>query len=153
VNRKSTELSVPQAETSLALVEEVLESVPGADEDPTPRMMAEIIAAESAADWEQLFKSQNLRDNHGRQVRVHAIRKAQSRFESALGVFLIADVTWLDSGEEGVLATSSAIAMAQLLNCWKRGDFPHDFEIVEKPTETAAGFKPLRLRSLGKVVG
>jgi hypothetical protein len=131
---------------------EVLASVPAVDEDPTPRMMAFILASDSAQQWEELFESQNLKSNAGRRVRIHAIRQAVSDYDSRLGIYLLCDVSWLDTGEQGVMGCSSEIGMAQLLNLHARNDLPHDLEIIEKDRPTKSGFKPMRFRSLGKVV-
>jgi hypothetical protein len=50
------------------------------------------------------------------------------------------------------MGCSSEIGMAQLLNLHARNDLPHDLEIIEKDRPTKSGFKPMRFRSLGKVV-
>lgn len=134
------------------VLDDVLKTVPGAEEDPTPRMMAFILESDSAQQWDLLFESANVKDNVGRKIRVHTLRQAPSSFEGRLGFFLIADVTWLDTGEESVISCSSEIAVAQLLNCWKRDDLPHDFEIIAKDKPTRRGFIPIRLRSMGRVV-
>lgn len=138
--------------SALAAVLSVLAQVPAVEDDPTPRMMEAILNAGSAADWESLFNAQHFKDSAGRRVRVHTFRVSKSEFPGGLGAFFICDVTMLDTGEETVMTIGSDMAMAQLLNCWKRGDLPHDFEVVKKDRPTKAGFYPMRLRSLSKSI-
>jgi hypothetical protein len=154
----NTELAPPARElaksneSALALVKSVLADIPTVEDDPTPRMMAAMVQATDAAQWEELFAAAHFKDNAGKQVRIHTFRQAPSQYEGSLGVFFICDVTWLATGENDVLTIGSDMAMAQLLNCWKRGDLPHDFEIVKKDKPTRAGFYPMRLKSLGRLV-
>lgn len=138
--------------SALAAVRAVLAQVPAVEDDPTPRMMEAIIHAKSAAEWESLFSAAHFKDSADRRVRVHTFRVSESAFPGGLGVFFICDVTFLDTGEETVLTVGSDMAMAQLLNCWQRGDLPHDFEVVKKDKPTKAGFYPMRFRSINKPV-
>jgi hypothetical protein len=140
------------ASSALALVREVLAEIPAVEDDPTPRMMAAILAAPDAASWEDLFNASHFKDSAGRQVRVHTFRQNPSQYPGNLNVYFLCDVTFLDTGENDVMTVGSDMAMAQLLNCWKRGDLPHDFEIVRKDRPTKAGFYPMRLRSLKRIV-
>lgn len=137
-----------QSEAALAVVRNVLSDIPTVDDDPTPRMMAAMVQATSAEQWEELFAAAHFKDNAGKRVRIHTFRQSPSQYEGPLGVFFICDVTWLATGENDVLTIGSDMAMAQLLNCWKRGDLPHDFEIVRKDKPTRGGFYPMRLRSI-----
>jgi len=132
----------------LAPLTELLESLPSVDEDPTPRMMRAIYESPDAATWEDLFTAQHFKDHAGKRIRVHDFRPSKSSYPGHLGWFLVCEVTWLETGELDVLTVGSQMAMAQLLNCWKRQDLPHDFEIVAKPKPTARGFTPMRLRSI-----
>lgn len=136
----------------LAPLRAIVASIPQVTEDPTPRMMAAIAAAPNAESWEDLFSAAHFKDSAGKRVRVHAIRVNDSQFKGRLGVYFLADITWLDTGQEDVMSVGSEMAMAQLANCYARNDFPHDFEIVVKDRPTKAGFYPMRLRSLGRVV-
>ncbi len=141
----------PLARTGSPLLQplrEILASIPEATEDPMPRMMAAIAAAPDAQSWEDLFSAAHFKDNAGKRVRVHGVRVMESQYPGRLGIFLLADVTYLDTGEETVMTIGSEMAMAQLANCHRRGDFPHDFEIVKKDRPTKAGFFPMRLRSI-----
>ncbi|HVA92326.1 MAG TPA: hypothetical protein VNL71_21075 [Chloroflexota bacterium] len=137
---------------ALSLMQPILDTLPTLEDDPTERMMAAILEAASAGDANALFDTWSLKDSAGEAFRFNTIRAAESQYGGRLGFFLVADVVRLKTGEAGVMTVGGDIAIAQLLNCWKRQDFPHDFEVVEKPTPTKAGFKPIRLRSMGRVV-
>lgn len=132
----------------LAPLTQLLESLPTADEDPTPRMMQAIYESPDAQSWEDLFTAAHFKDHAGQRIRVHTFRPARSSYQGHLPWFLVCEVTWLETGELDVLTVGSQMAMAQLLNCWKRNDLPHDFEIVRKDRPTQKGFSPMRLRSL-----
>jgi hypothetical protein len=129
---------------------DVLAQLATVEEDPTPRMMAAIMAAPTAESWEELFSSQSFKDMARRRIRITAIRSAESQYpESRLGIFLVCDFADLETGETSVMTCGSEMAIAQLLNCFRRGDLPHDFEVMVKDTPTRRGFRPMRLRSLG----
>lgn len=136
----------------LAPLREIIATIPSATDDPTARMMAAIANSPDAASWEDLFSADHFKDSAGKRVRIHTFRVNDSQYEGKLGVYFLCDYTDLTTGEEGIMTVGSEMAMAQLANCWKRGDLPHDFEIVRKDRPTKAGFYPMRLRSLGKVV-
>jgi len=156
-DKPSTELAkrtpgeIERARATLAPLLDLLKTIPSVEEDPTPRMMAAIAEAPNAESWEDLFSAAHFKDHAGKRIRVHTFRVNESQYEGTLGVYFLCDITWLDSNEDDVMTVGSDMAMAQLLNCWKRGDFPHDFEIVKKDRPTRGGFYPMRLRSIGKV--
>ena len=127
----------------------LLLAVPTVEEDPTESMIAAILASPNPAKWEEVFTSVSFKDAASKRARVHGFRASPSQFEGRVPVFLILDVTWLDTGERGVMTCGSEMAMAQLLNAWRVGALPIDVEIIRKPTPTKAGFHPMRLRYLG----
>lgn len=132
----------------------VLAQLPPLEEDPTPRMIELMLNAESPAEWENVFRARGLKDSVNAKFRVHGVRYSESAFEESLtGVFLVCDVTNLDSGERDVLTVGGDIAMAQVLNLVKKGNLPWDFQVVEKPTPTKSGYKPIHLVSLGRPAG
>ena len=141
--------ATPATSAMLAL-RSALAEIPTVDEDPTPKMMAAILAAPDASSWEDLFNAAHFKDYNGRKLRVHAFRQAESQYSGGLGVYFLLDATDLETGEDIVMTCGSDMAMAQLLNCWRRGDLPHDFEVVKKDRPTKAGFYPMRFRSLKK---
>lgn len=144
-----TALAPTEQRSPLALVREVLETIPQADEDPTERMAA-FILSQPAERWDELWAGlPNLKDNAGQVVTIHAIRARESDFEGPLGLYLIADVTWDKTGEKGLLSASSQMVIVQLLTLYRRGQFPAKVEIVAKDKPTKAGFRPIHLRYLG----
>lgn len=143
---------VPLSVGTMLALREVLETVPTVEDDPTPRMLEAILAAESDADWQEVFEAWHFKDLAGGRYRFNAIRWSPSRFKARTGIFLICDVANIETGEAGVLTVGGEIAVAQLLNCWKRKAYPHDFEIVRKDQPTRKGFYPMRLRPLPKPV-
>ena len=140
-----------EPKTPLAVVQDILGTIPQADTDPTERMAA-FILDQPPENWDELWAGiPNFRDNVGKRFIVHAIRARESDFEGALNVYLIADVTWDPSGEKGLIACSSQVSMVQLLALYKSGRLPAFVEIVAKDKPTKAGFRPLHLRYLGGV--
>lgn len=137
----------------LAKFRELLLAVPTVEEDPTESMLDAILQAQRPEDWELVFNAAHFKDSANRSARVHAFRASPSQFDGRLPVFLILDVTWLDTGERGVLTCGSEMAVAQLLNAWKLGALPIDVEIFRKPTPTKAGFHPMRFKYLGRAEG
>lgn len=143
-----TGLSTITLHGPLAEVAAIIQSIPPADDDPTARMVAYIMAA-PPEDWAALWeKLPNVKDNAGRSFEVHDLRIAESDFKSQLGVYLICDVTWLDTGETGLLSVSSQISMVQLLRLYKDRRFPAKLQIVAKAKATKAGFHPIHLAYL-----
>lgn len=140
-------------ESYLAPFRKVLEGLLTVDEDPTPRMMNAIMMATNMGEFEQLFDAAHFKNMDGHKIRVTAIRAAESTYEnSRLGMFLVCDITDLETGEERVMTCGSEISMAQLLKCHVEGWLPADFQIITKDTPTKAGFKPMRLRALARNV-
>lgn len=133
----------------LANLVSALAEIPTVEEDPTESMVEAILQAGSPAEWEEVFTAASFKDSASRKVRVHAFRASPSQFGGRLPVFLVLDVTYLDSGERGVMTCGSEMAVAQLLNAYKTRSFPLDVEIYRKPTPTREGFFPMRLRYLG----
>lgn len=142
---------VPVSSPAFAALRAVLATIPAVEDDPTPRMMAAILESPDASSWEELFSAEHFKDYAGRKIRVHTFRVAESQYPGGLGVYFLLDATDLETGEDVVMTCGSDMAMAQLLNCWRRGDLPHDFEVVRKDRPTKAGFYPMRFRSLGHV--
>lgn len=132
------------------MIRQLIMSVPNLDVDPTERMAAFILAT-PPEEWEHLWdKLPNVKDNAGRSFRLHDFRVRESDFEGSLGVYFIADVTWLDTGESGLLACSAQISMVQMLALRRDGRLPADLQIIAKDKPTKAGFRPIHLHYLDK---
>ena len=147
-NAESTALAPRSSNGAINHVKELIMSVPQLDTDPTERMV-EYILNTPPEEWSALWdKLPNVKDNAGRRFRLHDFRFRESDFEGELGVYLICDVTWLDSGEKGLLSCSSQISMVQMLTLRRDGKLPADLEIVAKDKPTKAGFRPIHLHYL-----
>lgn len=132
--------------TALALVKDILATIPQADEDPTERMAA-FITTQPAEKWEELWAGlPSARDYVGQPIIVHAIRARESDFEGGLGLYLILDATDVTTGAHELISCSSQMSMVQLLTLHKRGLFPAKVVFVQKDKPTKAGFKPIHLR-------
>ena len=135
--------------SALALVRDVLETIPQADEDPTERMAA-FIMGQPPERWEELWAGlPSVKDNVGERFVVHDIRARESDFEGPLGLYLICDVTNVKTGEKGLLSCSSEMSLVQLVTLYRTGRLPATVEIVQKDKPTKAGFRPIHLRYIG----
>jgi len=144
-----TALTTATEPTGLALVQQIIESIASADDDPTERM-ASFILTHPPEQWDELWAGlPNVKNNIGESFTVSAIRARESDFEGPVGVYLICDVLWDRSGEYGLLSVSSQMGMVQLLALYKGGKLPAHLQIVAKSKPTKAGFTPIHFRYLG----
>lgn len=150
---KSTDLTAPSGNLTEALDRYIETSLVSDQELSLEGMLTQVLGADSPEAWEAMFQElDNLQDNDGREFRVHSVRGARSTVEGAAGWYLIADVTWLDSGQRGMVGVSAIIPVAQLIKCHQEGWLPRDFRIVRKSEATAAGWHPIHLQTLPKDV-
>ena len=153
MSTKSKALTIPEGQ-ALDALQLLIQELPGAAEDPLAGMIEAVMNAETPEEIDSIFSElPSLQENDGRSMRVHGIRKGRSTIEGSGEFYLIAAITWLDSGEDGAVAVSATMPMAQLLKCHREGWFPRDFRIEQKAEATERGFHPINLRSLPKVVG
>lgn len=146
----SQELVQRTPEHILASLREVIMEIGDVDEDPTPRML-EYVITHPPEQWGELWEQlPSVRDSVGRQIRCSALRAAGSDYESELGVYLICEVTWLDSGEVGLLTCGSRVGMAQLLALYRAGRLPADLEIRTSKKPTRAGRRPIHFHYLDR---
>ena len=154
MTREGSTAIAKRAGSAFAIFQPVLEMLPPLEDDPTPRMMEIMLNAASPAEWETVFQSQSLKGAVDKRFRIHGVRWSRSQFaESLTGVFLICDVTDLETGERDVLTVGADVAMAQVLNLVKTGNLPWDVAVTQKATPTAAGYYPIHLTSLGRPAG
>jgi hypothetical protein len=133
----------------LALVKAIIADIPQADEDPTERMAA-FILAQPAEKWDELWEGlPSARDYVGVPIIVHALRARESDFEGPLGLYLILDATDAVTGAHELISCSSQMSMVQLLALHQRGQLPAKVVFVAKDKPTKAGFRPIHLRYLG----
>ena len=153
MTKKSEALTISQG-GALDTLQRLIAELPGAAEDPLAGMIEAIMNAETPEEIDSVFSElPSLKENDGRTFRVHGIRKGRSTIEGSGEFYLIAAVTWLDTREEGALAVSATMPMAQLLKCHREGWFPREFRIEVKKEATEAGFHPINLRSVPRQVG
>jgi hypothetical protein len=141
-------LATTVTESPLAVLKSAIQTIPWADTDPTERM-TEFLMNEPPEKWDELWAGlPSIRDLAGQQVVIHALRIRESDFEGPLGVYLIADVTFLPSGEKGLMSISSQMTIVQLVRLYSLGKLPATVEIVQKEKATKRGFHPIHLRYL-----
>jgi hypothetical protein len=146
-----TQALVPaEPSDALEVVKDILAEIPQADEDPTARMAA-FILAQPAEKWEELWAGlPSARDFVGIPLVVHDLRARESDFEGTLGLYLILDATDAATGEHVLVSCSSQMSMVQLLTLYRRRQLPAKVEFVQKDKPTKAGFRPIHLRYLGQ---
>jgi hypothetical protein len=136
------------ASASLALIQDIIATIPQADEDPTERMAA-FILTQPAERWDELWAGlPSIRDYAGKRLAIHAIRARESDFEGPLGIYFILDATDLQTGAHELVSCSSQMSMIQLLALHRDKRFPVTVEVVQKEKKTARGFHPIHLRYL-----
>jgi hypothetical protein len=143
---EETALSTVAEPTGLALIRDILATVPDADSDPTERM-TNFILTQPTEKWEDLWAGlPSIRDYKGRQIIVHDLRVRKSDFEGGIGVYLVIDATDVANGTHELISCSSQMSMVQLLTLYRRRQLPATVEVVEKDKPTNAGFRPIHLR-------
>lgn len=146
--RKSSDLAqVTELEQILLGEKEVPEVV----DDPAQiqkEIMAQLLAAESDEELEQMGTAIGWRELLGVPIELHGFRWRPSAFEDGAPVFFVVQGTRLDTGEKVVLTTGSGNVLAQLTNMARRGTLTGAVRMLEasdKPTKQ--GFIPLWLRT------
>lgn len=150
---------VPQANGELVETDQAMEQIltvfnalNTVDEDPTPRMMAAIMAEPDPAKWEKVFTAQHFKDSAGQRWVLNNPRRSPSNFDNRFGKqYLVCDAYNPRNGEASVMTISSEMAMVQLLACQARDLLPAEFEIVRKKEATRRGFFPMRLSFVRKI--
>lgn len=94
----------------------------------------------------------SLQDNAGRELRILSVRLVPSEKNEQLGVMLIADAIWLDTGEHDQVAIGALTPLVQVTNAVRRNLLPVDVLIEQAKEPTNAGRYPLQLRRLPKNV-
>lgn len=145
-------LAVRPEQTITETVQELLATVPDVIEDPTPAMIAATLNMAGPEEWESLFAAESFKNLNGKRLEVRAFRASPSQFKGRLGVFLILDCVDLETGEPRVVTCGSEMAMAQILNAWKRGRLPVQVEVFKRENPTKQGFYPMRFKYIGGTV-
>jgi hypothetical protein len=125
--------------------------LPDVVDDPAEisrEIMAQLLAAESDEELEQVGQATGWRELPGVPVEIHGFRWRPSSFEEGAPIFFVVNATRLDTGERVVLTTGSGNILAQLCNMARRGTLVgaiRALEIADK--QTKQGFRPNWLRS------
>lgn len=153
---KSTDIAVRSSSNMEAIseLEQILlgeQEVPPVVDDPgeiSKEIIAQLLAAESDEELEQVGAAIGWRDLAGVPVELHSFKWRPSSFEEGAPVFFVVSATRLDTGEKVVLTTGSGNVLAQLANMARRGTLSGAVRMVEmsdKPTKQ--GFRPYWLRT------
>lgn len=111
-------------------------------------IMAQLLAAESDEQLEQVGNATGWRELAGVPMELHGFRWRPSSFEQGAAVFFVVDATRLDTGERVVLTTGSGNILAQLVNMARRGTLVGSVRALEvADKETRQGFRPNWLRT------
>lgn len=158
----TTEIAV-RSSSDLAQVEELegillgTKEVPEVVDDPAEiqrEIMAQLLAAESDDELEQVGNAIGWRDLLGVPIEIQNFRWRPSSFEEGSPVFFVVQGTRLDTGERVALTTGSGNVLAQLANMAKRGTLVGAVRMAEQAdTPTKSGFRPYWLRTPKNVEG
>lgn len=126
--------------------------IPPVADDPaeiSKEIMAQLLAAESDEELDQVGTAVGLRDLLGVPLELHGFKWRPSSFEEGQRVFFVLSATRMDTGERIVATTGSGNVLAQLVNRAKRGTLVGarvKAEQADKPTKS--GFRPYWLVSV-----
>ena len=154
---EASQALVVRSSTDLAQVEELERillgsaDIPEVVSDPAQvsrEIMAQLLAAESDEELEQMGAAIGWRELEGVPVEIKGFNWRPSTFEEGGGhrVFFVVRGTRLDTGENVVLTTGAGNVLAQLANMAKRGTLVGAVRAIhraEKPTSN--GYYPLWL--------
>lgn len=151
--KDNTEL-VPLDRDNLPALRLALESTFELQAGSLDGLIGRILEAEDPFDLDAIFGGElsNLQDNVGREMRIEAVRLVPSEKNEQLGVMLIADVIWHDTGERDEVAIGALTPLVQVTNAVRRGLLPVDVVIDMAKEATEAGRYPLQLRRAPKDV-
>ena len=146
--RKSSDLAALDELEGILLGEK---DVPEIVDDPAEiqrEIMAQLLAAESDEELEQVGNATGWRELAGVPMELHGFRFRPSTYEEGAPVFFVVDATRLDTGERVVLTTGSGNILAQLTNMARRGTLTGAVRMLEiADTPTKQGFRPNWLRT------
>lgn len=153
----ATEALAVRSSSDLAQVEELEaillgeKGVPEVVDDPEQiqkEIMAQLLAAESDEELEQVGSAIGWRDLLGVPVQLAGFRWRPSSFEEGAPVFFVVTGTRLDTGERVALTTGSGNVLAQLTNMARRDTLVGAVRMAEQSDKpTKSGFRPYWLRT------
>lgn len=146
--RKSTDVAQLDELESILLGDAELPDVVDDPAEISREIMAQLLAAESDEELEQVGSATGWRELPGVPMELHGFRWRPSSYEEGAPVFFVVNATRLDTGERVVLTTGSGNILAQLCNMARRGTLTgavRALEIADTPTKQ--GFRPNWLRT------
>lgn len=146
--RSSADVAAVDELEAILLGEKELPEVVDDPAEIQREIMAQLLAAESDEELEQVGSATGWRELAGVPMQLHGFRWRPSSFEEGAAVFFVVNATRLDTGERVVLTTGSGNILAQLCNMARRGTLVGAVRALEiADTPTRQGFRPNWLRT------
>jgi hypothetical protein len=123
----------------------LLAQVPEADDDAYVGIIRQMLGAQTPADLGAAFNLQGMLDYEGVLIRVLAIKRMPSDFDSGLGLYLVCEISDVKTGEHHTVSTGSTNVIVQLVTAFVKGWLPLTCvpRLAKKPT--ANGYTPMHL--------
>jgi hypothetical protein len=128
-NRPTTEIidaatnlrtEVGGLESMVLLVSEL----PEADGDATDRILAQLLAADSAADLNRPWEASGIEQWLDRALDIRSVTRAPSDFEDGIGVYVVINARAVGTGRDVIVTTGSTAIIAQLIMAHRNGWLP-----------------------------
>ncbi len=146
--RKSTDVAQLDELEKILLGDAELPDVVDDPAEISREIMAQLLAAESDEELEQVGTATGWRDLAGVPMELHGFRWRPSAFEEGAPIFFVVSATRLDTGERVVLTTGSGNILAQLCNMARRNTLVGSIRALEiADKQTKQGFRPNWLRT------
>jgi hypothetical protein len=136
-------------DSTLRLFADMAVTIPEEDEDASARILEQVLLAQSWEDLSNPWQSSDMKALKGKTLRLDAPKRLPSTFEGGLGIFLVVPYTDTDTGDKGVLTTSSWSVVGQLVRAWTLKSFPLIAEVVVADRPTKRGYYPHHLNIIG----
>ena len=138
-------MPVPMSEKAIAAFDSMLAAIPEVGEDAWLSILSQIAEATTVEALDSPWKAGGLEDLKDTPIRITAIRRAPSDFESGFGAYLIADCVRLDTGEKVVVTTGAVSVVAQLARAHALNALPLTVIPRVAARASANGFHPQHL--------
>jgi hypothetical protein len=102
----------------------MVSELPEADDDATERILAQLLAADSAADLNRPWEASGLEQWFDRAIEIRAVTRAPSDFEDGIGVYVVIQAKAIGTGKDVVITTGSTAVIAQLIMAHRNGWLP-----------------------------
>lgn|SRR5487761_62857 len=139
---------------TLATINELAQSIPWVEsgaEDAELRIAEQVLAAGSAAELGSPWEARKFEALLDVPVRVVAMRRAESDYQSGPGWYLILDVIELETGEKVTVTTGALAVMVQLVKAQAAGWMPLLCTLRQSLKPSKLGYRPQHLEVQGPV--